>query len=117
VSVYECPSGPCPSPEKAKGCNDCQCGHCPDPDKREYDAEYAKELRRHIRYHLEEEKHHRETRQGFAAKLYTLIGQRGAQRLENGCPPGFALDCVLEDGTTCPFYHDGLCVKSQEATA
>ena len=33
MSVYDCPSYPCPTPEQAKGCNDCRCECCPNPDK------------------------------------------------------------------------------------
>ena len=83
----------------------------------EYNVEYERKLKGHIRYHLEKEKHHREKRQGFEAKLCTILSQRGVQRLENGCPPAFILGCVLENGTTCPFYHDSQCVKAEEETA
>lgn len=81
----------------------------------EYDLEYEKELRRHVRYHLNEEKHHREKRQKFEAGLRAILNQRGVQRIEAGCPPAFLLGCVLEDGTACPFYHEGHCTKAQEA--
>ena len=30
------------------------------------------------------------------------------------CPPAFAEACVLMDGTRCPYYHDGECVKAPE---
>ena len=80
----------------------------------EHEKAYEADLRRFIASHRREENHHRAKRQDLEAKLRALLLKRGDTRLQNGCPPAFAHDCVLEDETRCLFYHDGQCVKAQE---
>lgn len=76
-------------------------------------------LRLFIREHRREEKH-RHRRQELEAELRRLVGGREIRRMQAerdaGCPPAFREACVLPDGTRCPFYHDGLCVKAEGAT-
>ena len=83
-----------------------------------HELDYEEELLSLIRAHGRTEDYHRTQRQGLEDRLRTLLAKRGAQRLQNGCPPAFILDCVLEDGTMCPYWHDtgdeGVCVKVKE---
>jgi len=37
-----------------------------------------------------------------------------AQRPGAECPPAFTLYCILDDGTTCPYYHEGHCAQAHE---
>ena len=82
-----------------------------------HELDYEEELRSLIRAHAKTEEYHRKQRQGLEARLQNLLAKRGAQRLQDGCPPAFVLNCVLEEGTRCPYYHEGQCVKAQEAEA
>ena len=81
----------------------------PEPEK-----EYEADLRWFIEAERRIEDAARARRQELEAKLKALLDKRGVARLKSGCPPAFAEVCVLEDGTRCPFYHDGLCVKAEE---
>ena len=38
-------------------------------------------------------------------------------RRRSGCPPAFTYYCGLEDGTACPYYHEGQCTQPQEEEA
>ena len=81
----------------------------------QHELDYEEELLSLIRAHGRTEDYHRTQRQGLEDRLRTLLGKRAIQRLEDGCPPAFVFNCVLEDGTMCPFHHDGQCVKEETA--
>jgi len=75
----------------------------------EHEKVYEEELRSLILAYREEEEYNRSKRQNLEAKLKAFLDKRGAARPKSGCPSDFTDSCVLEDGTRCPFYHNGVC--------
>ena len=85
---------------------------------------YEDDLRSLIEDHRLEERYHKAKRRELEGRLNALLDRREAKRLRArayGCPPAFAYDCILVDGTRCPYYHvtgdEGVCVKAEEVKA
>jgi len=81
-----------------------------------HEREYEACLLYFIEEYGREEEFNRAKRQHFEARLKPLLDTRRAERLKSGCPPAFLHDCILMDGTRCPYYHDDQCVKVEEET-
>ena len=74
----------------------------------DHELEYEMELRSYIASFRQAEEEYRTQRQQLEIRLGALLRKR--------CPPAFER-CILEDGTSCPFYHDGQCVNAKEVEA